>query len=46
MSWTIEASSRRVRWGYLAIVVYVLAFVVYKVLRGLQRAASRRPRKI
>lgn len=43
---TIDVTSHRVRWGYLVILAYILAFVVFKVLEGLQKAARLRPRKI
>ncbi|MCE5240425.1 hypothetical protein LLH23_18350 [bacterium] len=43
---TINVTARRVRWGYLVIVAYVLAFVVTQLCQGLKRAASLRPRKI
>lgn len=45
-SWTITVTARRVRWGYLAILVYLAAFIVFKLVEGLQRAARLRPRKI
>lgn len=43
---TVEVTSQRLRWGYLVIVAYVLAFIVFKVLEGLQKAARLKPRKI
>ncbi len=45
-SWTITVTARRVRWGYLAIIAYIAAIVLFKLVEGLQRAARLRPRKI
>lgn len=45
-SWTITVTARRVRWGYLAIIAYIAAFALFKLVEGLQRAARLRPRKI
>lgn len=43
---TITVTAQRLRWGYLLLVLYIVAFVAYQVLTALGRAASRRPRKI
>jgi hypothetical protein len=43
---TLNVTAQRVRWGYLLLVAYVLAFVAYQLCEGLKRAARRKPRKI
>ncbi|MEN6302001.1 MAG: hypothetical protein ABFD96_04710 [Armatimonadia bacterium] len=42
----ITVTAQRLRWGYLLLVLYIVAFIAYQVLTALGRAASRRPRKI
>ena len=43
---TITATSQRVRWAYLVLVAYVLAFIVVKVLGVVGRTLRLKPRKI
>ncbi len=43
---TINVVARRVRWGYIVLVLYVLAFVAYQLATFLRQAARRKPRKI
>jgi hypothetical protein len=43
---TVEATSQRVRWGYLVLVAYILAFVVVKVFVAVGRTLRLKPRKI
>ncbi|MBU0608323.1 MAG: hypothetical protein KKI08_10595, partial [Armatimonadetes bacterium] len=43
---TINVVARRVRWGYILLVLYVLAFVAYQLVTFLRQAARRKPRKI
>jgi hypothetical protein len=44
--YTLSATSRRVRWGYLAVVLYVLAFIVYRIAAFINHRARTRPRRI
>ena len=37
---------RRVRWGYLVVVLYILAFIAYKIAAFLVHRAKLRPRRI
>ncbi len=45
-TYTLEATSRRVRWGYLLLVLYVVGFVVFQVVGYATRLVRNRPRKI
>jgi hypothetical protein len=42
----ITVTSRKGRWGYLAIMAYVLLFVIYKVTSAAMRYARTRPKRI
>ncbi len=44
--YTIQATSRTIRWGYLLLVLYILAFVTYRVAVYIDRMLAYRPRKI
>lgn len=44
--YTLEATSRRVRWGYLAFLVYVVGFVVFQIVHYSAQVIRNRPRKI
>lgn len=43
---TVTAVSTKTRWGYLLVVLYVLAWVALEIMRVLGRLARLRPRKI
>jgi len=43
---TINVTAQRVRWGYLALAAYVLAFIAFKVFETVGRALRLKPRKI
>ena len=45
-TYTLEATSRRLRWGYLLLVFYVVGFVVFQAVSYLTRLVRNRPRKI
>lgn len=45
-TYTLEATSRRVRWGYLLLVLYIVGFVVFQVVGYATRLVRNRPRKI
>lgn len=42
----ITVTSRRVRWGYLAVILYILAFIAYRITGFLVQRARFRPRRI
>lgn len=42
----LTVTSRRVRWGYLAVILYILAFIAYKIIGFLVQRARFRPRRI
>jgi len=44
--YTLEATSRRLRWGYLLLLLYVVGFVVFQVVGYGTRLVRNRPRKI
>lgn len=44
--YTVTVTSQRLRWGYLIIVAYVLAFAIYKTLAFIGHRLRMRPRKI
>jgi len=45
-TYTLEATSRRLRWGYLLLVLYIVGFVVFQAVGYLTRLVRNRPRKI
>ena len=45
-TYTLEATSRRVRWGYLLLLLYIVGFVVFQVVGYAIRLVRNRPRKI
>ncbi len=45
-TYTLEATSRRVRWGYLLLLLYIVGFVVFQVVGYASRLVRNRPRKI
>jgi hypothetical protein len=45
-AYDITVTSRRVRWGYLAVILYLLAFLAYKIAAFLVHRAKVRPRRI
>ena len=45
-TYTIEATSQRLRWGYLLVILYILGFIGYQVIRYAARLVRNRPRKI
>jgi len=45
-TYTLEATSRRVRWGYLLLLLYIVGFVVFQVVGHVTRLVRNRPRKI
>jgi len=45
-TYTLEATSRRLRWGYLLLLLYVVGFVVFQVVDYVTRLVRNRPRKI
>ena len=42
----LQATSRQVRWGYLLIVIYILAFLAFQAVGFVQRLIKYRPRRI
>ncbi len=44
--YTLAATSRRVRWGYLLFLVYVVGFIAFQVVHYTAQAIRNRPRKI
>jgi len=42
----VQATSRAFRWGYLLLVLYILAFIVYRSAVYIDRVLEYRPRKI
>ena len=42
----LQATSRQVRWGYLLIVIYILAFLAFQAAGFVQRLIKYRPRRI
>ena len=44
--YTLEATSRRLRWGYLLFVLYILGFIAFQVTRYAAQLVRNRPRKI
>ncbi len=45
-TYTLEATSQRLRWGYLLVILYILGFISYQVIRYVARLVRNRPRKI
>ena len=45
-TYTLEATSRRLRWGYLLLVLYIVSFVVFQAVSYVTRLVRNRPRKI
>ncbi len=45
-TYTLEATSRRLRWGYLLLLLYIVGFVVFQVVGYGTRLVRNRPRKI
>jgi len=45
-TYTLEATSRRLRWEYLLLLLYVVGFVVFQVVGYSTRLIRNRPRKI
>jgi hypothetical protein len=45
-AYDVTVTSRRVRWGYLVVLLYLLAFVAYKLAAFLVHRAKLRPRRI
>lgn len=45
-TYTLEATSRRLRWGYLLLLLYIVGFVVFQVVGYGTRLIRNRPRKI
>ena len=45
-TYTLEATSRRLRWGYLLLLLYIVGFVVFQVVDYGTRLVRNRPRKI
>lgn len=43
---TVTVTSQKVRWGYLLIVIYVLAWIALEIVQVVGRQLRRRPRKI
>lgn len=45
-TYTLEATSRRLRWGYLLLVLYVVGFIAFQIGGYVTRVVRNRPRKI
>jgi len=45
-TYTLQATSHRLRWGYLLVILYILGFIGYQVIRYVTRLVRNRPRKI
>lgn len=45
-AYDISVTSRRVRWGYLAVILYILAFIAYRIAAFVVHRARVRPRRI
>jgi len=45
-TYTLEATSRRLRWGYLLLMLYVLGFIAFQIVCYVTRVVRNRPRKI
>ena len=45
-TYTLEATSRRLRWGYLLLLLYIVGFAVFQVVGYGTRLIRNRPRKI
>ncbi len=45
-TYTLEATSRRLRWEYLLLLLYVVGFVVFQVVGYVTQLVRNRPRKI
>ncbi len=45
-AYDISVTSRRVRWGYLAVILYILAFIAYQIATFVVHRARLRPRRI
>lgn len=45
-AYDITVTSRRVRWGYLAVILYILAFLAYRIAAFVVHRARLRPRRI
>lgn len=43
---TLEARSRRVRWGYLLVLIYIVGFIIFQLTRYVAQMMRYRPRKI
>jgi len=44
--YTLKAQSRKVRWGYLLILIYVLGFIIFQLVSYTERRIKNRPRRI
>ncbi len=42
----LKATSRQVRWGYLAIIIYILGFIIFQVVSFMEQRIKHRPRRI
>ncbi len=45
-TYTLEATSRRLRWEYLLLLLYIAGFIVFQVVGYVTRLVRNRPRKI
>jgi len=45
-TYTLEATSRRLRWGYLLLLLYIVGFIVFQVVGYVTRLVRNRPRRI
>ena len=45
-TYTLEATSRRLRWEYLLLVLYVVGFIAFQIGSYVTRVVRNRPRKI
>ncbi len=45
-TYTLEATSRRLRWEYLLLLLYIVGFAVFQVVGYVSRLVRNRPRKI
>ncbi len=44
--YTLKAQARKVRWGYLLILIYVLGFIIFQLVSYTERRIKNRPRRI
>ena len=45
-AYDLSVTSRRVRWGYVALILYILCFVAYRITAFVVHRAKMRPKRI